>query len=217
MSDVINSIFGRAQNETPSSEAYGYGTTETVDTDTTEVETAEPADEATEPEDAADAADEIVVADEAESDDEDEDTDTAIDTDEAVAEDPDSEVESGEAVATEEAPVAVATETEAAGSRPAAGSRGSTTIADGVIAKIVTMVARRAEGVHDLTGEQITVEVADEVATIKVPLVVEFGHAVKALAERIRVDVIEAVEQYLGLEVAAVDVHVADIHLPDAG
>ncbi|WP_410674255.1 Asp23/Gls24 family envelope stress response protein [Amycolatopsis sp. cmx-4-68] len=211
MSDVMNSIFGRAQNETPGSEAYGYGTTEAVDTDATEAETAE---DVTETED---AADETAVADdltgETESDDEshdesdDEDEDEDEDTDEAVAADTDSAEESDEAVAAEP---------EAAEARPAAGARGSTTIADGVVAKIVIMVARKADGVHDLAGEEITVEVADEVVTIKVPLVVEFGHAVKALAEQIRVEVIDAVEKYLGLEVAAVDVHVADIHLPDA-
>ncbi|HVK21826.1 MAG TPA: Asp23/Gls24 family envelope stress response protein [Actinokineospora sp.] len=44
----------------------------------------------------------------------------------------------------------------------------------------------------------------------------EFGHAVNAVAEQVRVSVIESVEQFLGLDVAGVDVHVTDIHLPDA-
>jgi len=100
--------------------------------------------------------------------------------------------------------------------RPAAGTRGSTTVADGVVSKIVIRVARGAEGVHELDEAGTSVEVDGEVATIAVTLVVEFGRAVKTLAEQIRVQVIEAVEEYLGLEVASVDVHVADIHFPDA-
>jgi hypothetical protein len=39
------------------------------------------------------------------------------------------------------------------------------------------------------------------------------GHPVKALAEQVRVAVIEAASQILGLDVAVVDVHVSDIHL----
>lgn len=101
--------------------------------------------------------------------------------------------------------------------RPAAGTRGSTTVGDGVVTKIVNLVARKAEGVHDLGDEGISVEVDGEVATIKVSLVVEFGHAVNPVAEQVRVNVVEAVEQFLGLDVAVVDVHVTDIHIPDAG
>jgi uncharacterized alkaline shock family protein YloU len=130
------------------------------------------------------------------------------------------------AVESDDAPVAVAAETEdddidqaepvTAETRTAAGTRGSTTVGDGVVAKIVNMVARKAEGVHGLGDEGISVEVDGDIATIKVSLVVEFGHAVKALAEQIRINVIEAVEQFLSLDVAVVDIHVADIHLPDA-
>lgn len=135
------------------------------------------------------------------------------------------------AVESDDAPVAVAAETDEddsdqaesvvepvpAEARPAAGTRGSTTVGDGVVTKIVNLVARKAEGVHGLGDEGISVEVDGDVATIKVSLVVEFGHAVNPLAEQVRVTVIEAVEQFLGLDVAVVDVHVTDIHIPDAG
>ena len=110
-----------------------------------------------------------------------------------------------------EAPAAEADETSA---RPAAATRGATTVADAVVTKVVTGVASKTEGVHDLAGA-LTVVVDGEVATISVPLVIEFGHAVKPLAERIRVDVIDAVERLLGLEVDNLDVHIADIHLGD--
>ncbi|MEV7041541.1 Asp23/Gls24 family envelope stress response protein [Amycolatopsis sp. NPDC051061] len=237
MSDVINSIFGRAQNETPSSEGYGYGTTatETVDADTTETETVEPAEDTAETE-TEDAVDET--ADAAEADDS-ADEDSAVEaeedttdepSDEAVADevagdesaedtDPADEAVAEETEAAEEVPVTVVAETEEAeeaGTRPAAGNRGSTTVADGVVSKIVIRVARKAEGVYELDEAGTSVEVDGEVATIAVTLVVEFGRAVKTLAEQIRIQVVEAVEQYLGLEVASVDVHVADIHFPDA-
>jgi len=238
MSDVINSIFGRAQNETPSSEGYGYGSaaTETVDTDATE--TVEPAEDTTETEDAVEETTDVADTDEADSADDTEEDTADEESDEAVADvaeesdedtaDTDTDTAADEAVAeeaeaAEEVPVAVeTTETEAAeaadeaGSRPAAGSRGSTTVADGVVSKIVIRVARKAEGVYELDEAGTSVEVDGEVATIAVTLVVEFGRAVKTLAEQIRIQVVEAVEQYLGLEVASVDVHVADIHFPDA-
>ncbi|MEV6446716.1 Asp23/Gls24 family envelope stress response protein [Amycolatopsis sp. NPDC051716] len=115
--------------------------------------------------------------------------------------------------AAEAAPVADA---EPAAARPAAGSRGSTTVADGVVGKIVVRIAAQTEGVHSVAEDGIKVELADEVAWVTIPVVVEFGHAVKAVGEQIRVAVIGAVEQYLGLDVEVVDVHVTDIHFPEA-
>lgn len=166
---------------------------------------------------AADESDEAVTAD---------DTAELADEDGGIAEEAEPI-----AVESDDAPVPVAAETDEddndqaesivepvpAEARPAAGTRGSTTVGDGVVTKIVTLVARKAEGVHGLGEEGISVEVDGDVATIKVSLVVEFGHAVNALAEQVRVNVIEAVEQFLGLDVAVVDVHVTDIHIPDAG
>ena len=89
-----------------------------------------------------------------------------------------------------------------------------TYVDDSVVAKVVTIVAAKIDGVHSLDTDGLSVDVDGDVATIKVSLVIEFGHAVKALAEPVRVDVIEAVEQFLVFDVAAVYVHVSDIHLP---
>jgi uncharacterized alkaline shock family protein YloU len=201
MSDVMNGIFNRAQSETPSSEDYDYGT------GTTEVEAPEPDGDTTETEDTAAETDET--ADAAEADEN--------DTDEAVAEE-DTDAAGEAAEETDEVPVVVAeAEPGVAESRPAAGTRGSTTVADGVVTKIVTLVARKAEGVHELDEAGTSVDVDGEVATIAVTLVVVYGHPVKKLAEQLRIDVVEAVEDYLGLDVALVDVHIADIHVPDAG
>ncbi|MET8998202.1 Asp23/Gls24 family envelope stress response protein [Amycolatopsis sp. NPDC004169] len=123
------------------------------------------------------------------------------------------ETEPAEAETVAAEPVA---EAEPAAARPAAGSRGSTTIADGVVGKIVVRIAAQTAGVHSVAEDGITVELADEVAWVTIPVVIEFGHAVKALGEQIRVAVIDAVEQFLGLDVEVVDVYVTDIHFPEA-
>lgn len=100
--------------------------------------------------------------------------------------------------------------------RPEAGTRGNTTVSDAVIAKVVTMVAGEVDGVHRLDDDDSEVAVDGRVAMIRISLVVEYGQAVTALAERIRTDVIDAVEQGLGLDVASVDIHVGDIHTEEA-
>jgi uncharacterized alkaline shock family protein YloU len=231
MSDVVNSIFGRSKYETSGPGGYVApdsttesdaadvaASPETVDIEAIEVgqtETAE--DRSTDnDEDTADAV-------EANTDDQAEDAADEAASNEDVAEASDETVaeEDTDAEVVGEVPVVAAaepaTEPEEAGTRPAAGTRGSTTVADGVVTKIVTMVARKAEGVHELDEAGTSVDVDGEVATIAVTLVVVYGHPVKKLAEQLRIDVIEAVEDYLGLDVALVDVHIADIHVPDAG
>jgi uncharacterized alkaline shock family protein YloU len=154
-------------------------------------------------------------------------------TQEAATAVPDEDGESAEdiepaAVEAEDAPVATETDADdveqtepvvepaTAETRPAAGTRGNITVGDGGVAKVVNIVAGKIDGVHSLDDEGISVEVNDDIATIKVSLVIEYGHAIKPLAEQIRIDVIEGVEQFLGLDVAAVDVHVSDIHPPTA-
>jgi uncharacterized alkaline shock family protein YloU len=196
MSDVMNSVFDRPQNENPDS--VGYGTVEPEPEVAEAIIVVEAADSAPEHESAPETA--------VESDQAEEDTVDVTGTG-AVAEE--SEVDDTDPAAVEDAPAPVA-------ARPAAGTRGSTTIADGVVGKIVVRIATQADGVHSLDENGIKVELADEVAWITIPVVVEFGHAIKALGEKIRVAVIEAVEQYLGLDVEVVDVHVTDIHFPEA-
>lgn len=218
-------------------------TTETADDDAAETgdseeDAAEPdvaeTEDADEDEDVAEAEEDLAGAE-----DDDTDLDTAeaepVSADEAVAEaEPAAEDEpvSEDAAAVEAEPVTeaepvaeaepvteaepAAAEDEPAAARPAAGTRGSTTVADGVVGKIVLRIADQTEGVHSVDESGIKVELADEVAWITIPVVVEFGHAVKALGEQIRVAVIDAVERYLGLDVEVVDVHVTDIHFPDA-
>jgi len=132
------------------------------------------------------------------------DADAADTVDDADAADDVDDVDQAEPVVV---PVVVPAE-----ARPAAGTRGSVTVGEGVVAKVVNIVVGKVDGVYSLDDEGISVELDDDVATVRVSLVVEYGHAIKALAEQIRVGVVEAVEQFLGLDVAAVDVHVSDIH-----
>ncbi|MEV7098254.1 Asp23/Gls24 family envelope stress response protein [Amycolatopsis sp. NPDC051045] len=201
MSDVMNSAFGRTENENPDS--VGYGAVEPEPEVAEAIIVVEEADSAPEHESATETAVESDQAEESE-----EDTVDVTGTDEvAVAED--SEVDDTDPNSVEDTPAPVA-------ARPAAGTRGSTTIADGVVGKIVVRIAAQADGVYSLDENGIKVELADDVAWITIPVVVEFGHAIKALGEKMRVAVIEAVEQYLGLDVEVVDVHVTDIHFPEA-
>jgi uncharacterized alkaline shock family protein YloU len=209
-----------------------------ADEDTTEAAAEEPGETATDKETAEDltedadgeAADETT--DEASEEAADETVDEATDdaSDDATDEDDESGPEPVVAEAADEdepaeAEAAVDNVTQlepvvalvTAGTRPAAGDRGSVTVGDGVVAKVVTIVAGKVDGVHSLDDDGITVEVDDDVATITISLVVEFGHPIRALAEEIRTGVVESVEQFLGLDVAAVDVLVSDIHVPDAG
>lgn len=99
--------------------------------------------------------------------------------------------------------------------RPEPGTRGTTTVSDAVVVKVVTMVAGEVDGVHRLDDEDSEVAVDGRVAMIRISLVVEYGQAVTALAARIRTDVIDAVEEGLGLDVASVDIHVGDIYTDD--
>lgn len=204
---------------------------EAADSDQAEDDAEDESDEDKSGEDAAEAdetSDEDVTGTDEEAVAEDTDTDAAetepvTETEPAEAEpvsetEPVAETVEAEPVAETEPVVAeaVTAEADAPAARPAAGSRGSTTIADGVVGKIVVRIAAQTEGVHSVAEDGITVELADDVAWVTIPVVVEFGHAVKALGEQIRVAVIDAVEQYLGLDVEVVDVHVTDIHFPEA-
>ena len=180
MSDLMNSVFGHAGNE--SREAGG---TSTIDV--------EPVDALTEETTDAESVDDTA-ADHAESGD-------AQDAPGSVA--PDEEETDVD-------------QTAAAEARPESGTRGNTTVSDAVVSKVVTMVAGEVDGVHRLDDEDSEVAVDGRVAMIRISLVVEYGQAVTALARRIRTDVIDAVEEGLGLDVASVDIHVGDIHTQEA-
>lgn len=123
------------------------------------------------------------------------------------------------------------------GQKGAPETRGSTTIADPVVAKIAGMAAREVPEVHHLgggvtraigavrqrvpggTGSGVTrgvkVEVGERQAAVDLNVVVEYGAAITDTAADIRSNVINAVERMTGLEVVEVNIAVNDVHLPD--
>jgi uncharacterized alkaline shock family protein YloU len=115
-------------------------------------------------------------------------------------------------------------------------TRGTTTIADSVVAKIAGMAAREVPGIHKLgagmaralgavrgrvpgTGSGITqgvkVEVGERQAAVDLDVVVEYGVSIVDIAGDTRTNVITAVERMTGLEVVEVNIVVDDVHLPD--
>ncbi|MFJ8594276.1 Asp23/Gls24 family envelope stress response protein [Streptomyces sp. NPDC093598] len=120
----------------------------------------------------------------------------------------------------------------------APGTRGSTAIADPVVAKIAGMAAREIPEVHHLGGgmtrafgavrqrvpgggggsgvaQGVKVEVGERQAAVDLDVVVEYGAAIADTAADVRTNVINAVERMTGLEVVEVNIAVGDVHLPD--
>ena len=117
------------------------------------------------------------------------------------------------------------------------GSRGRTTIADGVVAKVAGMAARDVPGVHAMGGgfargmgamrerrpgaggESVTsgvkVEVGDVQTAVDLEIVVEYGVSIIEVAGDVRENVIAAIERMTGLEVVEVNIAVGDVHLFD--
>jgi uncharacterized alkaline shock family protein YloU len=120
-----------------------------------------------------------------------------------------------------------------------AAERGTTTIADEVVEKIAGIAAREIPGVYDLGGDvaRVFASVRDRIglgdderehgnrgvqvrlegrsAAVRVTLVIEYGFALYSVAEKVRANVIGAIENLLGLEVTAVDIVVDDVHVSD--
>jgi len=113
--------------------------------------------------------------------------------------------------------------------------RGTTTIADGVVATIAGIAIRETDGVHSVgrgaakaigavtgrrsgssgAGRAVKVEVGEEQTAIDVEVEVEYGVPIHELADRIRTQVTDAVETMTGLEVVEINIHVFDVHVPD--
>ncbi len=107
------------------------------------------------------------------------------------------------------------------------GPRGSTRIADAVIARIVAKTTRDTPGIHALSvhavrvvrgglsgspaSRGVEIAVAGHSVTVEVRLVVEYGRSIPHLAAEVRRRVVRSVEALTGLEATRVDVLVDDV------
>ena len=115
-------------------------------------------------------------------------------------------------------------------------SRGTTTIADGVVAKIAALAAREVSGVADLGGSvggalsgvvgRITgggdapqtagvgVEVGETQAAVDLTLKVQYPASIREVADAVRQHVIDRIEGMTGLNVVEVNIAVNDLVFP---
>jgi uncharacterized alkaline shock family protein YloU len=118
----------------------------------------------------------------------------------------------------------------------APGSRGRTTIADGVVEKIAGLAARDVSGVHAMgsgisrtfgamrdrvpggtksASRGVKAEVGEVQTALDLEIVVDYGVPIIDVASSVRENVISAVERMTGLEVVEVNIAVSDVRLPD--
>ncbi|WP_307447714.1 MULTISPECIES: Asp23/Gls24 family envelope stress response protein [Microbacterium] len=121
--------------------------------------------------------------------------------------------------------------------RPVGGQQthtdGKTTIADGVVGKVVGIAAREVSGVYALGGggaralgairdainatdltQGVKVEVGETQVAADVTIVVEYGVPIQEVADEVRSRVAAAIDRLVGLEVVEVNVDVNDVHIP---
>lgn len=115
-------------------------------------------------------------------------------------------------------------------------TKGKTTIANGVVAKIVGIAAREIEGVKDVVGsgagatitglasrvtrgdtraQGVSVEVGERETAASINIIVNYGLSIPLVAEAVRRNIIDRVEAMTGLTVIAVDIAVNDLYFPE--
>jgi len=118
----------------------------------------------------------------------------------------------------------------------ATATKGKTTIANGVVAKIVGIAAREIEGVKDVVGsgagatitglatrvtrgdtraQGVSVEVGEREAAANINIIVNYGLSIPLVAEAVRRNIIDRVEAMTGLTMIAVDIAVNDLYFPE--
>ncbi|MDA4829675.1 MULTISPECIES: Asp23/Gls24 family envelope stress response protein [Actinomycetes] len=114
--------------------------------------------------------------------------------------------------------------------------KGNTVIDETVVAKIAGIATREVAGVYAMgnaarrafnslteriPGSQtnvsggISVEKGERQTAIDATIIIDYGASVVDVANAIRRNVIQSVEQSTGLEVVEVNIAVSDVHLPD--
>jgi len=117
---------------------------------------------------------------------------------------------------------------------PLSTDKGTTTIADGVVTKVVGIAAREVPGVWDMGAaparalgratqkvgmgddhtQGVNVEVGRSEAAADLTLVVEYGESIPQVADEVRANVIRRVEGVCGLKVTEVNIAVNDLYFP---
>ncbi|MGV9555797.1 Asp23/Gls24 family envelope stress response protein [Streptomyces sp. NPDC003401] len=132
-------------------------------------------------------------------------------------------------------PVSTRKTTRRGGGAP--GSRGRTTIADGVVEKIAGLAARDVVGVHAMGSGMsrtfgavrdrvpggstkavtrgVKAEVGEVQTALDLEIVVDYGVSIIEVSRDVRENVIAAVERMTGLEVVEVNIAVSDVKLPE--
>jgi uncharacterized alkaline shock family protein YloU len=121
-------------------------------------------------------------------------------------------------------------------SSPLKTERGQTTIQDGVVAKIAGIAAQEVEGIRmgggasqaasglmsSLTGSGggggqtrgVSVEVGEEEAAVDLTMTTEYGKSIPQLSEAVRRNVVNRIENLVGLRVTEVNITVSNIFFP---
>lgn len=121
-------------------------------------------------------------------------------------------------------------------SAPLQTEKGTTTIADSVVAKIAGLAAREVDGVHDLKsadaggtmsdiatrvtggderGSGVKVEVGEREAAIDLGMTVQYEVNIPRVAEAVRQNIMQRVESMTGLTVTEVNITVSDLFFPE--
>ena len=119
-------------------------------------------------------------------------------------------------------------------SSPLSSERGATTISDTVVSKVAGIAALEVEGIEmggatsrtvggfldSWTGSGgrqargVSVQVGEQEAAIELSIAVEYGKAIPQISETVRNNVINRVENLVGLNVVEVNITVNDVLLP---
>lgn len=122
------------------------------------------------------------------------------------------------------------------GQSPLQTDRGNTSIQDGVVSKIAGIAAQEVDGIRmggggsqaasnllgSLTGGSgsggqtrgVAVEVGEEEAAVDLVMTTEYGKSIPQLSEAVRRNVVNRVENLVGLSVTEVNITVSNIFFP---
>ena len=112
--------------------------------------------------------------------------------------------------------------------------RGNTTISDAVVSQVAGIAAQEVEGVQmgggtsravggvldSVTGGSgntrgVSVEVGEEEAAIDLAMAVEYGRSIPQISEAVRRNVINRIENLVGMRVTEVNIAVNDVLFPE--